>query len=107
MEFGLRHVRLHILSPLDLAVSKIARWNDVDQHDVTSLVRLGLVSADALERRATSALTRFVAGHAMLALHIRQATALARQNEADARSEAVGVGFPKRDNGSLQAAYRT
>lgn len=54
--------RAHVLSPVDLAVSKIARFADNDKEDIAALVRLGLTTADEVEQRATSALVAMLAG---------------------------------------------
>ncbi|HWS28316.1 MAG TPA: DUF6036 family nucleotidyltransferase [Xanthomonadales bacterium] len=81
LDLGLRHIRLHVLSPLDLAVSKISRFAENDKEDIAALVRLGLASADEIERRATSALAGYVGGQALLKLNLQDAVALARDVE--------------------------
>lgn len=86
VDMGLDWMRVHVLSPVDLAVSKIARLADNDKEDIKALVRLGLTSADEIEQRATSALSGFVGGQAMLKLNLRDAVALARQAQS-AQSE--------------------
>jgi hypothetical protein len=83
LDLGVEQIRLHILSPLDLAVSKIARFADNDKEDIAELVRLGLTTADQIEQRATSALGGYVGGLAMLRLNLRDAVALAHQVEAE------------------------
>lgn len=85
VELGVSQFRLHVLSPVDLAVSKVARFADNDKEDIAALVRLGLVTADEIEQRALSALGGYIGGQAMLRLNIRDAVALARQVE-DERS---------------------
>jgi hypothetical protein len=82
LDLGLENIQLHVLSPLDLAVSKIARFAANDREDIATLVRLGLVSADDMERRAAGAIAGFVGGQAMLLLNLRDAVALARHAEA-------------------------
>ncbi|WP_232077026.1 DUF6036 family nucleotidyltransferase [Variovorax sp. PBL-E5] len=82
LDLGVEQIRLHVLSPLDLAVSKIARFADNDKEDIAELVRLGLTTADEIEQRATSALGGYVGGLAMLRLNLRDAVALARRIEA-------------------------
>ena len=83
LDLGVEQIRLHVLSPLDLAVSKIARFADNDKEDIAQLVRLRLTTADKIEQRATSALGGYVGGLAMLRLSLRDAVALARQVEAE------------------------
>lgn len=67
LDLGVEQIRLHVLSPLDLAVSKIARFAENDKEDIAELVRLGLTTADKIEQRATSALGGYVGGLAMCA----------------------------------------
>jgi hypothetical protein len=43
---------LHLLAPLDLAVSKLARFQDLDRPDILAPARAGLLDADALRRPA-------------------------------------------------------
>ena len=83
LDMGVPQIRLHVLSPLDLAVSKIARLAENDKEDIAALVRCGLTNADDIEQRATSALGGYVGGLAMLLLNLRDAVALARQVEAE------------------------
>lgn len=83
LDLGVAQIKLHVLSPLDLAVSKIARFADNDKEDIAELVRHGLTSADDIEQRATSALGGYVGGLAMLRLNLRDAVVLARQVEAE------------------------
>lgn len=79
VDLGLDQIRVRVLSPVDLAVSKIARLADNDKEDIAALVRLGLTNADEIEQRATNALAGYVGGQAMLKLNLRDAVALARQ----------------------------
>jgi hypothetical protein len=83
LDLGFEQIRLHILSPLDLAISKIARFADNDKEDIVELVRLGLTTADEIEKRATSALVGYVGGLAMLRLNLQNALALAREVERE------------------------
>ena len=81
VELGLECFHVYVLSPCDLAVSKIARFAESDREDIVALVRLGLTDADAIERRALSALSGYVGGQAMLLLNLRDALSLARAAE--------------------------
>lgn len=81
VDLGMDQLRVHVLSPVDLAVSKIARFAGNDQEDIAALVRRGLTTADEIERRATSALAGYVGGQAMLRMNLRDAVALAREAE--------------------------
>jgi hypothetical protein len=51
---------VRVLSPLDLAVTKLARFADQDREDVQLLAREGLIESAALRRRAEEALGGYV-----------------------------------------------
>jgi hypothetical protein len=53
-------LQVRLLSPLDLAVSKIARFSSQDREDIAALARRRLISAPALRRRAEEALGGYV-----------------------------------------------
>ena len=55
-----RRMALKILSPLDLAVSKLSRFETQDQEDIRELAKAGLVTAAELRRRADEALPDYV-----------------------------------------------
>lgn len=83
VDLGVDQIRMHVLSPVDLAVSKISRFADNDKEDIAALVRLGLTDANEIEARATSALSGYIGGQDMLLCNLRDAVALARQVEAE------------------------
>jgi len=89
LDLGLSHLQVHVLSPLDLAVSKIARFADNDKEDMAALASLGLITAEALESRAVAALGGFVGGLGMLRLNIRDAVALVKQHEVSGTPDPV------------------
>jgi hypothetical protein len=55
-----RRLQVRLLAPVDLAVSKLARYSEQDQDDIRALARTGLIHADALRRRAEEALRDYV-----------------------------------------------
>lgn len=55
-----RRLNVKLLTPLDLAVSKLARFNDQDQEDIRALARAGLLRSHLLRRRAEEALPDYV-----------------------------------------------
>lgn len=81
LDLGLTHLQLRVLSPTDLAVSKIARFAPHDQGDIRDLVRLGLTTSHEIEARATQALAAYIGDTAMTRLNLRAAIALAREAE--------------------------
>jgi hypothetical protein len=55
-----RRLDVRLLTPLDLAVSKLSRFSEQDQDDVRALARARLIDAAALRRRAEAALPDYV-----------------------------------------------
>lgn len=83
VDLGLQQLQVRVLSPVDLAVSKIARLADNDKEDIAALVRHGLTNADEIEQRANAALAGYIGSQAMLRLNLRDALALARAAAVD------------------------
>ena len=82
VDLGLDYIQVRVLSPVDLAVSKIARLADNDREDIQALVRLGLTTANDIERLANSALVGYIEGQALLQANLQDALAIARNEEA-------------------------
>jgi Nucleotidyltransferase of unknown function (DUF6036) len=78
IDFGLQYLRVFVLAPLDLVVSKIARLAANDREDIIQLVRLGLTTAEEIEARATDAMIGYIGNQAMLRANLRDVLALAR-----------------------------
>jgi hypothetical protein len=59
---GVDRTRLdvRVLSPVDLAVSKLSRYADPDQEDIKALARAGLLDAEKLRKRAEEALVGYI-----------------------------------------------
>lgn len=55
-----RVLDVRILTPVDLAVSKLGRFSEQDRADIAALARRGLVNASNLERRALDALEIYI-----------------------------------------------
>ena len=76
---GKGKLEVYVLSPPDLAISKMARWSPNDQEDVIALAAAGYLDADALERLAFEAAETAV-GHnpGLLRINIQEAVNHAR-----------------------------
>lgn len=83
VDFGLENMNVHVLSPVDLVVSKIARFAENDRADIRAIVELGLTSADAIEKRANDALVGYVGNHNFLLLNLRDTLEMARKIETE------------------------
>lgn len=55
-----RRLDVRLFSPVDLAVSKLSRFEAHDQEDILALSRAGLIDADSLRKRALEALPGYV-----------------------------------------------
>lgn len=59
-----RKIHLHVLSPVDLTVTKISRYSPQDREDIFALAIAGHFSADQLRNRATEALIDYIGDRA-------------------------------------------
>lgn len=64
---------LHVISPLDLAVSKIGRFQDRDREDIEGLARFRLIKSEEFERRATEAVDYYVGDTTYIGYNLRDA----------------------------------
>jgi hypothetical protein len=53
-------LEVRVLDPVDLAISKLARFTSQDREDISLLAQRGLVSSRKLRRRAEEALVAFI-----------------------------------------------
>jgi hypothetical protein len=72
-------VEVRLFSPLDLAVSKIARFADHDREDIRALARAGLIEPRSLRRRAEEALGAYVGDSRKVKTSIELACEIARK----------------------------
>jgi len=70
---------LYVLSPLDLAVTKVGRFQHHDQLDIRLLARAGTLNADSFEKRALEALDNLATSTAMAQIHIDEAVVMIRE----------------------------
>ena len=59
-----RKLHLFVLSPVDLAVTKISRYSPQDREDILALASVGFFSADQLRNRSIEALVDYVGDRA-------------------------------------------
>ena len=57
---GIDIVQVLVLQPVDLAISKLARFSEIDRGDILQLAKDGLITAAALRQRAEDALPGYV-----------------------------------------------
>jgi hypothetical protein len=79
LDLPLARIRLRVLQPVDLALSKVARFAAIDREDIGDLAALGLVSADALQARGDAALQDYIGNTAAVRANLADAVAIVRQ----------------------------
>lgn len=82
VDLGLRHLRAFVLSPVDLAVSKLVRFQPQDREDIAALAVAGLLSAQTLRRRADDAMSYYVGSLDMLRHNVAEAVEIVQAIEA-------------------------
>lgn len=53
-------IEVRVLAPVDLAVTKLARFSEQDRADIELMAKAGMISAASLRKRATEALGGYV-----------------------------------------------
>lgn len=81
--FGTDLIEVFVLSPLDLILSKIARYNGPDASDIAALVQMFGISANAIEERAELALQGYVGNTDYLRVNLRDVLKIARHLTKD------------------------
>jgi hypothetical protein len=69
-----RKLDVRLLSPFDLAVSKLSRFSEQDRDDIVTLARCKLIKAAPLRARAEQALCRYVGSIERIQGNIAQAS---------------------------------
>jgi hypothetical protein len=72
-------LQLWVLAPLDLAVSKLTRWQNHDRRDVRLLAEQGLIVAGELKRRAREAARGAIGNLPAFFASLNEALTLVRQ----------------------------
>ena len=81
LDTGLEFIKVNLLSPVDLAVSKISRLSDNDKQDIVDLVRAGCTNSSAIEKRANDAIGGYIGNMKAVRQNIDSAVSLAKQAE--------------------------
>lgn len=80
---SIENIEVFVLSPVDLIVSKIARFSGPDRGDIQSLIWHLNITAEEIEQRATEALVGYVGNLSNVRLNLADVLKIARENEAD------------------------
>jgi len=85
---------IRLLSPLDVAISKLSRYAENDQADIASLAALRVFSAEELRKRAEEALGGYVGDIARLKTSINLACKLVESTQLAQPDGATGHSAP-------------
>ena len=77
-EFVDSKIDLYILSPVDLALNKVSRFERNDREDIAELARSHLIDVPELEKRAAEAIDYYVGNPSMLRLNLKEAADIIR-----------------------------
>lgn len=77
-EFQDPKIELHIIAPVDLALSKIARLEENDKEDIAELARHNLIDPTSFEDRAAVAMGYYIGDQSRLLLNLKEALDIAR-----------------------------
>ena len=94
-EFDDSKIDLHILSPVDLALSKVARFEQNDKEDIAELARHNMIEARSLEERAVEALGYYVGNQSLLLLNLKEAIDIIRTAQGGSREGVKGKGHER------------
>lgn len=97
-----RRLEVRLLTPLDLAVSKLSRYSAQDQDDIRALAGAGLIDADSLRRRAEAALPDYVGNMERIKASIDLACRLVSAAGKESKSKRQAIQL-RREEGSLTA----
>lgn len=84
---GVAGVRVFLLQPVDLALSKLARFADIDRADILQLAKDGLITAKALRQRGEQALPGYVGNPTPVRISLKM---VCRDINALLRAEGAG-----------------
>lgn len=74
---GTEHIQVYVLHPLDLIISKIARFSGPDPEDIRSLIEKFGIRATNIKKRAEEALAGYVGNVDYLRMNLRDVLQLA------------------------------
>jgi hypothetical protein len=63
---------IYVVTPEDLAVSKLGRYSERDRDDILTLLRKNKMTLESFENRASEAISYFVGNASVVKSHLRQ-----------------------------------
>jgi hypothetical protein len=81
---------LYVVAPIDLALSKVSRFEENDREDIAELARHNLIDPAGLVDRAEVAMGYYIGDTSMLRLNLKEALDIIRAARTGLRGEAEG-----------------
>ncbi|NPD17729.1 hypothetical protein HOY34_21350 [Xinfangfangia sp. D13-10-4-6] len=78
---------LHVINPLDLATSKVGRYQERDREDIQALARAGLIDSESFSQRIDDALDYYVGDITFVQYNKRDAVELVEEIENERRQK--------------------
>lgn len=76
-------IMIHVINPLDLAVSKLGRFQDRDRQDIEILAQHRLFTSDQLHARGAEAIEEYVGDTTFIQYNLREAVEMVRRIERE------------------------
>lgn len=67
---------IYVVTPEDLAVSKLGRYSERDREDILTLLRKNKMTLSSFEKRANDAISYYVGNASVVKSHLRQVISL-------------------------------
>jgi hypothetical protein len=83
-------IDLYILSPIDLALAKVSRFERNDREDIEELARCNLIGAAELEKRAAEAVGYYIGDPSFLHTNLKEAGDIIRSAQGLSEAESRG-----------------
>jgi hypothetical protein len=80
-EFVDSKIDLYILSPIDLALAKVSRFERNDREDIAEMARCNLIGAQELAKRAAEAIEYYVGNSNLLQINLKEAADIIRASQ--------------------------
>ncbi|MGS0743921.1 DUF6036 family nucleotidyltransferase [Glaciimonas sp. GG7] len=75
------YIEVYVLNPVDLIVSKIARFSGPDRGDIENLIAHMGVTADEIQHRASEALGGYIGNMSAVKMHLEEVLQIARHHQ--------------------------
>ena len=86
-DFVGKNIKLYLLSPVDLAVSKIARFEGPDKGDIAALARAKLINSKEVAERAEDAISYYVGSLDRVRWNLREALKIIEDTQRELRKQ--------------------